>query len=223
MVASGECDNDLLARYQAIRNDPWEFCKVVKTLDPADKTNPIKLFPVHLDYLKFYTRCWQKYPKILVPKSRRMKLTWINVVLYAWDAAFHKGRHIAFVSKKEDDSNEIVKKAAYILEHIDETKLPKELIPKFELTYNKLAFPEIDSVIQGFASGADQLRQFTFSGIFADEMAFWVDAEKMYSASIPTLEGGGRFTGVSSPAPGFFKHLVNDELDKFIGDRSGAA
>lgn len=218
-MAGGELDNDLLARYQLVRTDPWEFLKIIRTLDPADKSNPIKPFPVHLDYLKFFTRCWQKYPKLLVPKSRRMKLTWVTVALYTWDAAFHVGRHIAFVSKKEDDSNEIVKKAHFLLEH---TELPKELIPKYELTFNKLFFPEINTTIQGFASGADQLRQFTFSGIFADELAFWPDAEKMYSASIPTLEGGGRFTGVSSPAPGFFKALVFDDLDKFVSQGQGA-
>lgn len=140
-------------------------------------------------------------------------MTWLNIILYVWDTTWHIGRHNAFVSKKEDDSNEIVKKAAFILDNLDQSKIPKEFIPKFELTYNKLYFPETNSIIQGFASGADQLRQFTLSGIFADEMAFWDDAEKMYSASVPTLEGGGRFTGVSSPAPGFFKRLVFDELD----------
>jgi hypothetical protein len=142
-----------------------------------------------------------------------MKMSWVNIALYTWDTAYHVGRHNAFVSKKEDDSNDLVKKSGFILEHLDEAIIPKEFVPKFELTYNKLYFKETDSMIQGFASGADQLRQHTLSGIFADEMAFWEDAEKMYSASFPTLEGGGRFTGVSSPAPGFFKRLCDDELD----------
>jgi hypothetical protein len=206
-------DDEWLGRIQAVRDDPWEFLKAVRTLDPADKKNPIKPFPVDLEYLKFYTRIWQKYPKVLVPKSRRMKMSWINIALYTWDTTFRIGRHNAFVSKKEDDSNDLVKKAGFILENLDTSQIPKEFIPKFETTYNKLWFPETASIIQGFASGADQLRQFTLSGILADEMAFWDDAEKMYSASVPTLEGGGRFTGVSSPAPGFFKRLCMDELD----------
>ena len=211
---------DWLSKIKAIRDDPWAFVSILNTLDPADKKNPIKKFPVHLEYLKFYTRIWEKKKKILVPKSRRMRMTWINIALYLWDTCWHVGRHNAVVSKKEDDSNELVKKAEFLLSHIEETDLPKEFIPKYEVTYNKLYFPEINSTLQGFASGADQLRQFTFSGIFADELAFWSDAEQMYSASVPTLEGGGRFTGVSSPAPGFFKRLVEDELDQ---STSGAA
>lgn len=206
-----------LRRLRLIRQDPWCFLKIVNTLDPADKARPIKPFPVHLDYLKYYTRVWQKYPKVLAPKSRRMKMSWINLALYTWDATFHIGRHDAFVSKKEDDSNDLVDKAKFILDHLDsspETGLPRDLIPKYEKTFNLLSFPEIHSKIEGFPSGADQLRSYTFSGILADEMAFWDDAEKMYSASVPTLEGGGRFTGISSPAPGFFKRLVFDELEE---------
>lgn len=194
---------------ERVRDDPWEFLKIVNTLDPLDKKTPIKPFPIHLDYLKFYVRLWQKEPKILVPKSRRMKMTWVNIGLYTWDTVFHKGRHNAFVSKKEDDSDDLVGKAEFILKNLQKPVI----LPEFEKTFNQLAFPEIESKIEGFPSGADQMRQFTFSGIFADELAFWEDAEKMYSGSVPTIEGGGRFTGVSSPAPGFFKRLVMDELD----------
>jgi hypothetical protein len=213
--------DDLLERFQKIRLDPWEFLKAVRTLDPSDKINPIKHFPVDLDYLRLYTRVWQKVAKLAVPKSRRMKMSWINICLYTWDAAFHQGRHDAFVSKKEDDSNELVKKAHFVLENLDPKVIPRDLIPRYEFTFNKLVFPEINSVIQGFPSGADQLRQFTFSGILADEMAFWDNAEKMYSAALPTLEGGGRFTALSSPAPGFFKRLVFDQLDEGVTTDGG--
>jgi hypothetical protein len=206
-------DEDLaLERLRKIRQDPWEFFKIVRTHDPLDKKTPIKPFPIHLEYLKIYTRVWQKQRKVLVPKSRRMKMSWVNIALYTWDTVFHIGRHNAFVSKKEDDSDDLIGKAHFILQNLDPS-FPQEFIPKCEKTINLLHFPEINSKIEGFASGADQLRQYTLSGLFADELAFWDNAEQMYSAAVPTLEGGGRFTGVSSPAPGFFKRLVFDELD----------
>lgn len=196
------------------RTDPWVFlCECVYTLDQTDAVNPIKPFPKHLDYLKLYTRVWQKEKRIAVPKSRRMFMSWVNIALYTWDAMFHFGRHNAFVSKKEDDADDLVKRAKFILDHIPEEKLPKELIAKYEYTFGKIKFPELNSIIQGFPSGADQLRAYTLSGILGDESAFWEDAQKMYSASFPTLEGGGRMTMISSPAPGFFKRLVFDQLD----------
>lgn len=197
------------------RNDPWAFCcDCVFTLDQADEKNPIKPFPKHLDYLRLYSLVWQKKKLVAVPKSRRMFMSWMNLALYTWDTIFHIGRANAFVSKKEDDANELVMKAKFILDHIPEDVLPKQFVPKYDYTFGKLKFPEINSIIQGFPQGADQLRQFTFSGILADEMAFWEDAQEMYASSFPTLEGGGRFTAISSPGPGFFKRLVFDQFDQ---------
>lgn len=191
---------------------------MVRTKDEVDRQNPIKPFPSHLKYQKLYMRLWQKYPKIAVPKSRRMMMSWTNIVLYVWDTMFNVGRQQAFVSKKENDSHELIERAKFILENLDPDYLPKELIPKWQFKFGELSFPELGSRILGFPSGADQLRQFTFSGMLFDEMAFWDNAEDAYASSVPTIEGGGRMTLISSPAPGFFKRLVFDELQDGEGD-----
>lgn len=139
-------------------------------------------------------------------------MSWMTISLYTWEAIFFRGRFTAFVSKKEEDADFLVKRAKFIIDNLDPQKFPKELIPKYNEKYCHLEFPEINSKIQGFPQGADQLRQFTFSGIFGDESAFWENAEKFYGASFPTIDGGGRMTLVSSPAPGFFKKLCFDAL-----------
>lgn len=214
-----EQDPDLLDRIRKIRNDPWEFLKAVRTLDAVDKKNPIKQFPIHREYLKLFVRVWQRERLLLVPKSRRMSMSWTCIALSLWDVMFHAGRSWAFVSKKEEDSDDLVKRAVFIIENLDNEIIPKEFIPAHVPVYCNLKFPEIHSHIQGFASGADQLRQFTHSGIFADEMAFWDNAEAMFNAAFPTIEGkegeeGGKFVGISSPAPGFFQKMVFDKLDE---------
>lgn len=205
---------DVLERYQLIRKDPWEFLKAVRTKDQVDIMSPIKNFPVHKQYLKLYTRIWMAEKKIAVPKSRRLMMTWTNICLYLWDTMFHTGRDNAFVSKKEDDSNELIEKANFVLNNLNPEILPKELLPRSECTFNKLKFPEIDSKLQGFPQGADQLRQFTFSGIFFDEAAFMESAEDAYAAALPTIDGGGKMTMVSSAAPGFFRRLVFDTIEQ---------
>lgn len=203
-----------LTNYIRYRSDPWAFItECVFTLDQVDKDEPIKLMP-DKEYLKLYCKLWQRYPLLAVPKTRRMTMSWMTIGLYVWDTIFHKGRFNAFVSKKEDDANELVNRAKFILDNINSEKLPRELIPKYEHKFNVLNFPELMSKIQGFPQGADQLRQFTFSGIFGDESAFWEYAEKFYAASFPTIDGGGRMTLVSSPAPGFFKKLCFDAMDQ---------
>lgn len=204
-----------LKKLESYIADPWEFAKeCVFTKDEVDKKNPVKRFPSDLEYLHVYFKVWQKEPMIAVPKSRRMFMSWANIILHLWDAMFHGGRNIAFVSKKEEDADELLNKCEHILENIPESALPKSLRPKHKKTYCCLEFPETGSRIIGMPQGADQLRMHTFSRILADEAAFWDQAEKMYSASIPTLEGGGCMTMISSPAPGFFKRLVFDDLDE---------
>lgn len=187
--------------------------EAVFTLDQVDGEHPIKTLPDR-EYAKAYCELWQKVPLMAVPKSRRMTMSWFTIGLYLWDTLFHSGRFNAFVSKKEDDANELIERAKFILEHIPEDKIPKGLLPEHRSKFCLLEFPGIKSKIQGFPQGADQLRQFTFSGIFGDECAFWEQAKAFYSASFPTIEGGGRMTLVSSPAPGFFKQLCFDALDQ---------
>lgn len=205
--------SEILARYKSYRDDPWKFIsECVYTLNEINKDAPIQKFP-NKQYLKLYAKIWQKYPLLAVPKTRRMTMSWMTISLYVWDTIFHKGRFTAFVSKKEDDANYLVSRAKFIVDNLDRTKIPEELIPKYEHKFNVLDFPDIMSKIQGFPQGADQLRQFTFSGIFGDESAFWENAERFYSASFPTIDGGGRMSLVSSPAPGFFKKLCFDAMD----------
>lgn len=201
-------------RFLLFKNDPWEFLMhCVFTLDQVNQQDPIKTLPDR-EYARIYVRLWQKYPLLAIPKTRRMTMSWFTIGLYVWDTIFHQARHNAFVSKKEDNADELVKRAEFIVTHIPEAMLPKELRPKHVKTFCKLDFPDLHSAIEGFPQGADQLRQFTLSGIFGDECAFWEQGKEFYSASKPTIDGGGRMTLVSSPAPGFFKKIVFDALDE---------
>lgn len=202
--------------FKKIVADPWYFAtQCVRTRDPQDLDHPVKNFPDHA-YLKMITDLWMREKSILVPKSRRMMLSWLGQVLFLWDAMFHVGRDIGFVSKKEEDADELIERTVFILENLQ--NLDKDLIPKYKRTYKYLEFPELNSRIMAFPSGGNQLRSYGLSGIMADEMAFWDDAKEMYSNSRPTIEGGGRFFGISSPAPGFFHRMVFDALGQDEAD-----
>tara|TARA_Y100000310_G_C20324269_1_gene642214 strand:- start:202 stop:621 length:420 start_codon:yes stop_codon:yes gene_type:complete len=137
-----------------------------------------------------------------------MKVTWLFVILHLWLAMFHPGMNVFFVSDKEDKSDELVKRAEFIFDHLPDDKV---LRPQKKSKYCLLEFPKLNSRIQGVPQGASQLRQFTASAIFADEMAFWERAKETFMASRPTIDGGGRFTGVSSAQEGFFKDLCFDQ------------
>jgi hypothetical protein len=213
---------DPLSRYALFRTNPWLFLKhCVFTHDEVDAENPIKPFPCNLMYLYFLTGMWQKNKKMAIPKSRRMTVSWTFIGLTVWDCIFHKGRSWAFVSKKEEDSKELVSRAEFIYKHIPPEMISPDLLPKIKRGQMQssppaIEFEDIYSKIQGFPQGANQLRQRGFSGIFDDECAFWEEAESAYASAEPTIKGGGRMIMVSSRATddgGFFKKIVFDQLD----------
>jgi len=199
--------------YLRYADSPWLFLtECCFSKDQTDTLTPIKKLPSWA-YLEFYTYMWEKNRLLAVPKSRRMTMSWTTIALYLWDALYHPVRSIAFVSKKEDDSAELIRRAEFIYDHIPPEV--KQFLPKKDTGAKppRLSFPEIKSEIQGFPQGADQLRQFTFSGILGDECAFWEEARRFYSSAFPTIEGGGRMTLISSRSPGFFQRLCYDQLD----------
>jgi hypothetical protein len=200
---------DSLLRF---RTDPWEFAsKCVRTLDQADRWNPIKPYPVHLDYLKYVVGRIVSDRLLALVKHRRMIITWTACMVALWDAMFHEGRFNALMSKKEEDSDELVLRCKFIYDNIPSNALVVK--PRLEYKYTEICFPEIDSYIKGFPQGSDQLRQRTCSRIFADEIAFWPQARSSFVAMKPTIEGGGQICLVSTRFPGFFKELVEDALD----------
>lgn len=218
--------DEKLKFYMQCKKDPLFFLThCVFTEDPVDEVNPVKLWPSDMEYLRFFVRLWQREKKIAVPKSRRMTMSWTCVPLMLWETLFHRSKYWACVSKKEDDAAELVARALFSYQRIPPEKIPRQLLPpilnnKMTKSPPKLIFDfgnNDTSKIEGFPMGADQLRQFTFSGILGDESAFWPDAEKFYSAAKPTTDGGGRIVLISSRAPGFFKKIVFDKIN-FKGD-----
>lgn len=196
------------------RRDPWVFLThFCRTLDSHDPINPIKRFPPR-EYLFELTVLWMRHPLLVVAKSRQMMATWLFVCLYLWDAITRDGRLIFLQSKREEDAigshhaaTGLLGRTRFVLE-----RLPPRLRPPFKATANKIEFLTRHSAIWAIPQGADVIRQHTASGILSDEMAFQVQAEETYTAAIPTIENGGRFTAISTANPGFFHRLYTDDL-----------
>lgn len=187
--------------------------RCVSTLDQADRWQPIKKFPTRQDkpYLYWIMGRMIDDPLLALVKHRRMIITWAACVVALWDAMFHEGRFIALVSKKEEDSDELVRRCKFIYDNIPAGEL--RIKPICEYKYTQLTFPEIDTTVKGFAQGADQLRQYTCSRVFCDELAFWPKARATFVSLKPTIEGGGKICLISTRYPGFFQEVIEDRLD----------
>lgn len=203
------------------RQDPLFFLqRCVKTKDQADKSEPIKRFPLQAgkgpeqdkEYLRYIIPMIWREPLLAIVKHRRMILTWTMCSLWLADAMFFEGRFNALVSKKEEDSDELVQRCWFIYENLDEADLGFKK-PKAIYKYTSLTFPETGSEIKGVAQGADQLRQRACSRVGCDEMAFWQQARATFVSLKPTIEGGGQILIISTRFPGFFKELIEDTLE----------
>ena len=222
------------------RGDAWAWIKeCVWTVDEVDAEETIKPFPVAvcvgcnrymghreggrcrrcgvvgqpMKYLEVLAREWQRgKPEILiVPKARRMRLTWLFVSLNVWMCMYRKNANCWFVSSKEEKSGDLVSRAKGIVE-----RLPQDLLEPVK-TYHRnsppeLRFLETGSKIMGVPEGADQLRQYASTSILADEIASWEWPRAAYTAMKPTIEGGGRMTLLSSAYPGFYRELCAGEI-----------
>ena len=218
IIPPAEGPAGLILRY---RRDPCYFIeRCVKTQDQADLDMPVKRFPlqsgqgpeIDKDYLRYIITEIIKEPLLAVVKHRRMILTWAMCAVWTWDALFHSGRFLALVSKKEEDSDELVQRCKFIYDNIDEADLGFRK-PRAEYKYTSLKFLESDSEIKGFAQGADQLRQRGCSRVGCDEMAFWTQARAAFVSLKPTIQGGGQILVISTRYPGFFKELIEDTLE----------
>jgi hypothetical protein len=196
------------------RKSAWHFINTcVLTLDQTDKWEPIKKFPTEEDkpYLPPIVSWIVNDPLVAIVKHRRMVITWTACAIALWDAMFHEGRFVALMSKKEEDSDELVRRCKFIYDNIPSDKLP--IKPKIEVKFTQIRFPEIDSTIKGFAQGPDQLRQYTCSRVICDEIAFWPMARASFTSLKPTIEGGGKVALISTRYPGFFQEVVEDRLN----------
>jgi hypothetical protein len=224
------------ARYAA---DVWTWVvDCVTTVDELDPSTPIKPFPTQvcpdhaqyaggaavtacptctrpmspLAYLRDLARQWQSSapPLLLIPKARRMRLTWLMVACHVWLACHRPHANVFFVSSKEDKSAELIERARGILARLPalggggQVIVPRASPPSLRL--------ENGALLMGVAEGADQLRQYTATAILADEFGTWNWPRAAYTAMRPTIDGGGRLTLLSSAWPGTWGDMIKGEF-----------
>lgn len=149
-----------------------------------------------------------RYPRLIIPKSRQMTVTWLISALYLWEAMFFPSRLTFFQSKKEEDSDANLERVFTMYQRLPEFM---QIWNPAVKTYCHLKFKRSRSHLWAIPQGANHARQYTVSGYFADEAAFLEEMDTVLAAVGPTLGEKGKFTMVSSAAPSYFEMLVFDK------------
>jgi hypothetical protein len=189
---------------RAYKDDFWLWCiEQVYTSDEAtQKTLP---FPADKAYLKDLSYILQNIPKVAIPKSRRLFISWIVALYCQWRARFHPNNAIFFQSEKEEKSAYIIDKRICFVE--------KQISPFFQRPYDELktksglvgriTYRDTGSYVWGVAQGDSQIRSYTPSILVMDECEFMSEGPQALAAALATVEKSAQIILIStSNGPG---------------------
>lgn len=154
----------------------------------------LKRFPPW-DYLKDLAGVTASRRLVVVLKSRQMLVSWTMVAFLLWECILRGSSEALIISKREEEAKELLHRAKFIYSHLPESMQ----IPIGINTKNILEFPGINSRIISLPSSPDIGRTYSPNRILWDEMAFTPDDEAVFQSLQPSLDGGGKFIGVSTP------------------------
>ena len=142
-------------------------------------------------------------------KSRRMMMTWLMSFLHVWYAASNPGRTVGVGAKKAANSDYLLRKRyRFIFDNLDPECFDGRK-PEVHQKENYMEFSN-GSHIMGFAADEDGWRQFTFTKVHLEEVAFWDAYGDTYAGLRPATS---QATIVSTPLDGTdYKHQFQNEV-----------
>jgi len=178
-----------------------------------------KPFP-KCDYLKFIVRIYQERDVGLIMKARQLRMTWLFCYLLLHKAITKPGALCVAQGKREEDI--LAKGTKGLMGRIKfmRRNLPKHLQPVLLEEPSKASEvyaheSGMSSTIMAIPQGADIIRSLTATDVFMDELAFHPNGEAAWTAALPTVRGGGKLWGVTTPNGREFCYLQADARMKW--------
>jgi phage FluMu gp28-like protein len=178
--------------------DPYVWAvEQVTTID--ETVNELRPFPDKM-YLHDYFDALRTEKKLVVPKSRRMVVTWATAIFLLNRIRYLK-HYVGYVQ------SEIESKAAYVIDK--RMKFVEDnLSPLYRRAYRsihtkdglvgQMTFAQTGSWAKALAQGSDAFRTYTPSFIFMDEIEFMDKGHQSFVAALPFIEGAAQMVLVST-------------------------
>ncbi|MCP4726303.1 MAG: hypothetical protein GY863_14760 [bacterium] len=178
---------------------PWYF--MVNYVKTFEREKGEISFPKYY-YLKELIDDLLTERRLVILKSRQMLVTWTSVAFCLWEAVFRGDCDILFISKREDDSKEAIRRMKFIYD-----RLPDSFKPRIgENTKYAIEFPGRNSRLMALPTHPNIGRTFSPTRIIWDEMACTPYDYEIYGSLQPSLDGGGYFVGISTSQGQLTKH-----------------
>ena len=133
---------------------------------------------------------------IIALKSRQVGFTTCCAVASLWWALFHADQYILFISRREDDAKDILRKADYAYRWLPEW-MRARAPARQDNTAQRMTFAN-DSLIRSEQSQTDPARGQTATLIIADEFASLEKPEEAWASMEPVADIGGRIMILST-------------------------
>lgn len=218
MTEPTKTDLQLRAKEEAERDlfcaDPWYAIEhgLVFTEDEHahGDENACKPFPPK-EYLRAITRLYQQSNVGLVMKARQLMMSWVFCWFLLHEAIARDGRLCVAQGKREEDVLAKGTKALMGRIRYMRRRLPKHLQPLVVEESKSTEVYANGSTILAIPQGEDIIRSLTASAVFMDELARHPAGELAWTAALPTIRGGGKLWGVTTPNGREFCYQQADE------------
>lgn len=190
-MSQREAKQLLLELDEEYKKDPWLWMiHEVNTRDEA--TQLMRPWP-DKEYLKELVWVIMNEPLVVIPKSRRMMVSWTFAVLAVYQARYFPHHAIFIQSETEDKAAFITdKRCCFVEENLNEPLLRRKYRPikTAKGAVGRITYETTDSYIWAIPQGASVIRTYTFSKLYMDESDFQAEGHEALTAALSIAETG---------------------------------
>lgn len=172
-------------------DNPWDwFVNEVWTIDEA--TQKKRKWP-DKPYLKEAMDVLLHENLVVIPKSRRMMISWLFSVLAVYEARYFEGHAIFVQSETEDKAAYITdKRCSFVEDNLDEPLLRRKYKPirTSKGAIGRITYEDTGSYIWAIPQGGSIIRTYTFSRLYMDESDFQAEGDEALGAALSIAETG---------------------------------
>lgn len=189
---------------EAFAKDCWRWCcqQVVTIDEAAEEGVPRRRrWPSNLQYVKELLQILKNERFVIIPKSRRMFVTWTICAYLVHDTRYNPDSANFILSETEQKAAFSIDKRCYHIEqNLRHEEFRKEVVSLRTKTglIGRMTYPHNGSYLWGLASTGDALRAYTATKVFVDEIEFIEQAPAVTRALVPLIEGGAQAIFASS-------------------------
>jgi len=179
--------------------DPWLWCcEQVITVDEATQQ---KLKWPQKQFLQELFAAIQDTQILIIPKSRRMMVSWALSAWATWKARYFENNEILIQSETEDKAAYLTDQRCAMIEGNLESVLLRREFDAWRTkkgAIGKIVYKATKSTILAVPQGGDVVRTYTFSALIMDESEFQQEGDRAMVAASPIAEKGAKLILMSS-------------------------